>query len=338
MSVRKERYIWAALSSAILVALIYIADIGRLIDALYTADNYLVSLSLIIGTLPYLVWGFTWYQIINCIGLKISYRDTLPLYLAGDFLNKVTPLGQFGGEPFMAYILSKKSDLSYEESFAAVLSSDIVNIVPMFTFIIIGGLFFVSEIGASTFLQQFLLVTLGVAVLGGSIVYLILFRSGTVERTIIQVLKQATGFIGKGELAVQKLEKKLESVEESFSVIGGKRKSLLVTVSVVHLAFTLRILCLYTVLLSLGIETNIYTLVFVLPLCSVSSFSPTPGGAGAYEGTMSLVLIFFHAITFTQALAAAILFRVATFGPALIIQYVAFNMVAGIENKSIGDI
>lgn len=49
-----------------------------------------------------LVFGFTWHRFLHKLDIKHSYLESLKLFYSGQFLNSVTLLGQFGGEPAMA--------------------------------------------------------------------------------------------------------------------------------------------------------------------------------------------------------------------------------------------
>jgi len=326
LSSRMKKVLWFGVSTAIILGMIYFADVQRFMAAIQRADiRYLVP-AFSLGLSVFLVWTYTWYSFFKDMGMKISYSKSFRLFMAGNFFNSVTPLGQFGGEPFMAYIISKNTDYSAERGFSAVLSADIVNSAPTLTFIIGGALF--QFLFGNTIRDEVLTVfyiVLLAAVGGALIVYLLWFKSGSIENALIRVLRRTTSAIGKGESMVTSLEERLKRVQDAFSEIGDNPVELLKTALVAHLGFLSQVVCLAFILLSLGFSFNFVPLYFTLTLSALANFSPTPGGSGTFEAAMAGLLALFLNITFAQALVAAILFRMTTYWPGILIGYISFN-------------
>lgn len=327
IQVDRKKIKWFGASFLIIVILFYLADLQELFGTLRSAKLNLVVLAIFIGLIPFTVWSYTWYRLINQVGASMKYREVVPVFLGGNFLNAVTPLGQFGGEPFMAYIMSRNTELSYEKAFPAVMSSDIINFTPRITFTLTGGLLFLTQVKGTSLLQQLVMTAIGLSLVGGLATYILWFKADKFEDTAIYWLRKTSEMLGRGFNLVEKVEKKISSLEQAFTSIGSNPLYLLKTAAVVHLAFLFNILCLYICLLSLGITSELYILLFVLPLTSIASISPTPGSSGAFEGTLALILTILTGIGFSQALAAAIIFRIATFWPGLLIGYVALAKI-----------
>ncbi|EHK02384.1 hypothetical protein HRED_01536 [Candidatus Haloredivivus sp. G17] len=325
----RQKIKWFAASAAIILVLAYLADLQKLYTTLKSANMLLVALAILVGLIPFTLWGYTWYRLINKVGGSMKYKDVLPIFIGGNFLNAVTPLGQFGGEPFMAYIMSRNTDLPYEKAFPAVLSSDIINFTPRITFTLAGGLLFLTQVTGTGLLQQLVATTIALTLIGGLATYTLWFKPGTFEKTVIISMQKASDLTGRGSSLLEKTKEKIETVEQAFKAIGKNPYYLLKTAVAPQFAFLFNILCLYLCLLSLGITTEIHILIFVLPLTSVASISPTPGSSGAFEGAMALILTLLTPIGFSQALAAAIIYRFATFWPGLLIGYFALAKIEG---------
>lgn len=323
---RVKSALWFLLSTAIIGAMIYFADFSRFVSAVNHAKISVLIPAFALGLSVFSIWAFTWYSFFEKMGLNISYQKSLRLFMAGNFLNSVTPLGQFGGEPFMAYIISENTEASKEKAFSTVLSADIVNAVPMFTFIL-GGSAYLMIFGASV--NQMVIETLYVAILttviGGGIVYLLWFETGKIEGGILRFLEKTSDLLGRGKGIVDKAEKSLNKVEESFSTVGESPIHLVRTAVVAHLGFIFQLFCLYLILLSVGHPTNFTPLYFVITLSAFGNFSPTPGGSGTFEAIMAGLLTVFISIDFATALVVAILFRLTTYWPGLIIGYLSLN-------------
>lgn len=324
MDSRMKKALWFGVSTAIIAALIYFADISKFIEALRSADAKLLVPAFITGFSVLFVFGYTWHEFLGKIGVKLSYFESFKLFMAGQFLNSITPLGQFGGEPFMAYIIRRNTDASYEKAFSTVLSADIVNGIPMLTFILGGSLFLVLFQSVNDFIIQTVYASIFLTVLGGIIVYLLWFKAGVIEGYIIGLLGFFSNLIGRGGSWVKRAEKSLDRVQESFAVIGENPRHLFKVAVVAHTSFILQVICLYFIMASMGSHPDFTPLYFVIALSGLSNFAPTPGGSGAYEATMAGILTFFFSINFEVAVAVAIIFRLTTYWPGLIAGYLSF--------------
>jgi uncharacterized protein (TIRG00374 family) len=329
MDTRLVKALWFGVSTLILGTVVYLADISRFMAAVASAELVYLLPALIFGLLPFVVYGFTWYRFLNKVGYSISYLQSLRIYFGGQFMNAVTPVGQFGGEPFMAYVIKDNTDLKYEEAFSTVLSADLVNAIPILTFVAGGTLYLLFLGGIQDFLLQLLAVTLLVVFLGGSLAYILWFRSGTVENAILRFLRFFVDLTGRGKKIYRGVEERFEGVEEAFETIGEDPRHLVSTAVVVHLEFVFRVLCLYFVLGSLGVFGNFAPIYFVIAFAGVANFAPTPGGSGAYEVTMAGLISLFMGVELATAIAAAILFRLMNYWPGLLIGYTALLSLRG---------
>lgn len=327
MDSKIKKAIWFGIATAIIGGLIYFADVNKFIKALQSASLPLLIPAFATGMAVFLVFGYTWHRFLTKVGIDVNYFESLNLFLAGQFMNSITPLGQFGGEPFMAYIIQKNTDTSYEKAFSTVFSADIVNGIPMLTFVLGGALYLVLFSSINDVILQTVYAGVGLTALGGLIVYLLWFKAGVIESYILGVLRFFSNLTGLGESIVARAEKRLAKVQESFEAIGEDPRHLFETAVVAHLSFVLQVICLYFIMLSLGQDVNFTPLYFIISIAGLANFAPTPGGSGAYEATMAAVLTFFLNIQFPIAITVAILFRLTTYWPGLIIGYVSFLSV-----------
>ena len=137
-SKRLKDLFWFAVATGIFVFLIQMADPAKILSAFRDANLFYVFLSVLSGFGVLLAWTLNWRNFFQVSDISCSFPRTFQLFSAGQFLNSVTPLGQFGGQPFMAYLISKHSDTSYEKSLATVMSADVLAIIPLSTFVILG--------------------------------------------------------------------------------------------------------------------------------------------------------------------------------------------------------
>ncbi|MFB6190189.1 MAG: lysylphosphatidylglycerol synthase transmembrane domain-containing protein [Candidatus Nanohaloarchaea archaeon] len=333
MDSRLYKLLWFGVSTAIIGAMVYFADISRFINALRTAETVYLVPAFVFGLSVFLVWSYVWYSFFQQMALSINYVKAVKIFMAGNFMNSITPIGQFGGEPVMAYLVSKNTEASYEKAFSTVFSADIVNAVPFFTFLMGGAAYLLVFGSLKEIVLQTIFMALLATVVGGSIVYLLWFEAGKIEGAVLSFLEWLSGKIGRGQAVVELAEEKLQRVEESFQTIGESPGHLLNVAVIAHLGFLLQLGCLYFILLSLGMEVDFTPLYFVLTVVSLGNFSPTPGGSGTFEALMAwLLTVFVPGMTFASALVAAIIFRLTTYWPGLAIGYVSLNMLGnGVE-------
>jgi uncharacterized protein (TIRG00374 family) len=124
---------------------------------------------------------------------------------------------------------------------------------------------------------------------------------------------------------VDSLEERLGKVERAFETVGQSKATLLRATVVAHMGFLFQVLCLYFILLSLGIRTDLTPLYFTITLSSFANFSPTPGGSGTFEFAMTALLSILAGVPSAAAFVAAVLFRVTTYWPGLGLGWAALN-------------
>ncbi|MFB6204019.1 MAG: YbhN family protein [Candidatus Nanohaloarchaea archaeon] len=325
MDSRIKNLLWFGVSTAIIAGLVYFSDIGQFVNALKTANPVPMIPSFVFGLSVFLVWTYTWFHFLRKIGIGINYRKTLKLFMSGHFFNSITPMGQFGGEPVMALILSRNTEADYESSLSAVLSSDIMNAIPTFTFVIGGSIFLLLFGSVNDIIMQTLYVALVVMALGAVFVYTLWFKAGRIERMILKILKSVSNLLNRGESIVESADKSLDRLQEAFAAIGENPRELLKAGAIAHAGFFSQLLSLYFVMMALGHPTDFTPLYFVLSISMVSSFAPTPGGQGFFEATMAAMLTLLVGVSFATAMAAAILFQMTTYWPGILLGYIAVN-------------
>ncbi|MDZ7730188.1 MAG: lysylphosphatidylglycerol synthase transmembrane domain-containing protein [Natrialbaceae archaeon] len=126
------------LGFAVGVVLVYLLGVvvgwERTLERLRMAQWRWVVVGCLSTVLCLVAWGKTWQIILRTIGVDVPFRKLIVTFFAATFANYVTPMGQAGGEPFIAYILSQDTSASYEESLASVVTTDIIRLLPFFTF------------------------------------------------------------------------------------------------------------------------------------------------------------------------------------------------------------
>lgn len=321
---RDSKIAWYAVSTTILAILIYLADAKEFVEAITEVNSLYLSLALISGTSAYLVWGLVWHILFKKIGVKSSLRKSYRLFMAGNFMNSVTPLGQLGGEPFMAYIVSKNTESSYEKSFSAIVSSDLINTIPLFTYTLLILTYVIIFGEIKGFYSQAItaMLTLNFIVLGIS---LLLWKGNSFLESRIQ---NTISYLTMKSSIIQSIHdsifERINETRDSFRQVGEDPKHLLKTAGISHLVQPTQFLSLYLILLGLGVEAEAVGVILTVLLSGLALFSPTPGGTGTIEAAMSgLILAFYPGTALEVAAAASVLYRLTTYWPGIPLGYIA---------------
>ncbi|MFB6159289.1 MAG: YbhN family protein [Candidatus Nanohalobium sp.] len=336
-SERIKNIFWFGVATLIFAVLIWIADVNKLLTALREAEPIYLILSLAAGLSIIFAWTLNWFNFFKVSSINCSFPRTFQLFASGQFLNSVTSLGQFGGQPFMAYLISKHSDTSYEKSLATVMSADVLAIIPLSTFVILGYSYIAITGTVSGELTKMSLIASSLLLFGIVMSYLGWYRPGSLENTLLKAAEAVTDFIGRGSGFVDELEDRLENVEETFRNVGQNPKAVIRSLAITHTAFLLKMTAFYGVLLSLGLEMNVFQVMLLIPLASVANFSPTPGGAGTFEAAMAGLILLFVNVNFATALTAAILYRVSTYWVNIVVGYFAMSSL-NYDVRNLGDL
>jgi len=312
---------WYAVAILLFAGLLYFADIREFLRVLGRVDRSTFAVAVAVGLSSLFVWAWVWHRFFGQLAITATAAKTVRLFFSGHFLNSVTPLGQFGGEPVMAYIIADTTDADYEGALAAVVSSDMVNAVPFFTFTI-GGVSYLYLFGS---LQGFLFdvgwIALLILTLGTGVAYLLWSPDGTLGRAAMGVLTAIERRVSWGEGVFHSLQDRIRRTEALFERAGRDRVFLLTTIAGSHLAILAQIVSLYVVFLAMGLEPTIVPLYFIVNLSTIATLSPTPGGSGTYEAAFSWLMTLFYSVDLATALTAAVLFRLTTYWPGLLVGF-----------------
>lgn len=321
IDVGRKELIWFGVTGVLFVLLLYFADLDQFLTSLARANPTYFAVAFVVGFSSLLVWAWVWHRFFGQLGIASTPSRTVRMFLTGHFLNSITPLGQFGGEPIMAYIVSDTTGTDYERALACVVSADILNAAPFFTFTL-GGVVYLAVFGTlNGLVLQIGAISAVLLVVGGLLVYVLWSEETTFGETIDGALATVQRRLGRGEGVFQSLREGVHNVEEAFEEAGSDPAFLLKTTVVSHLAILAQIVSLYFVFLSIGVAPAFVPIYFVVNLSVIATLSPTPGGSGTYEAAFAGLVTFFFTVDFTTALSAAVLFRLTTYWPGLVVGY-----------------
>lgn len=319
---KDSKLIWYGVSTLILGLLIYFADVNKFIQALRTVDLFYMSLAMISGLSVFLVWGYIWDSFFNNLDIDVSFGKSLHMFMAGNFMNSVTPLGQLGGEPFMAYVVSENTEASYEKSLSAVMSADLINSIPFMVYATTGFAYLLIYGTLNARIEDVIIVVSVLTLLVAGLIYLLWFDRKLLEKWSHGAVEFIGNRFNVTEEYVEPLKEKITEIKKTFESIGEDPGHLLKTATISHLAPVTQFICLYFIMKGLSIEPNFIAIYLTVILAGLAMFSPTPGGSGTYEATFAgLLVLFYPELGLDEAVASAVLFRLTTYWPGIPIGY-----------------
>ncbi len=318
-----KRVFWTVIATAIFGTLIYFADSRDVYEALIAANPLYVVTAVVLGFLGMMIWAFNWKNFFEISGIKESYPRTFQLMAASGFLNLVTPLGQFGGQPVMAYLVSKESDSSYEKALATLSSADLIAIMPVAVFSSIGLTHLLLTGGFTPEITSMSILVYSLSLFGIFMGYLGWYRPKILKNILFSFFSKIDYFTGKGSNLVDKIDQFLTTLEDSYRNIGKKPGKIIKSMFIVHFAYIAKFLALYAVMVSLGVSVNFFEIMLMVSLVVVANFSPTPGSTGTFEAAMTGLILLFVDISLATAVSAAILYRLSTYWVGVGVGYMA---------------
>ncbi len=334
------------LATGIIGVFLWQVGIQEVAATLARSTLHLTAAAFVIAAVGFGMTGVSWWLVVKDV-TRVTFREGIELFYAVQFANGITPLGQLGGEPFIAYILSRETGTPLDETFGAVLAADILNMAPFFTYSLVGGLIFLvvspitplmrTVLTAALLLGVTVIVLLtlfwryqreGVAIVGrcGAWLEQVIARLGLDSRPVL-------GRINRGYC-----REKAENFYGILRTVLRQRRRVLQALAVNHASLLLSVVGLYVFLLSLGVNTPLSALSFILPLALLASFLPLPGGLGGIEVALALLLINITGVPASVASGAALLFRLATYWLTLLVGgYLLSQFSISIFAESPGD-
>ncbi len=301
------------------VVFLYLVAVGlgveKVSQALAGAEWEWVALGCLSTAFCLAAWGKAWQIVLQVVGIEVPYRRLVVTYFAATFANYVTPLGQAGGEPFIAYVLSRDTDASYEDSLASVVTADLLNLLPFFSFAAVGlGVLLTRpSLPAATRPLAFGLFGMAVgipALTGAGWFWRERVRSG-ILRLVAPVAKRTS------RVSVAGAAERLDDLYAAFGRVAQDPRALVKAVGFAYVGWVFFALPLYCAGQALGVDISPLTVLFVVPASTLAGMVPTPGGLGGVEAALVALLVAVAIESAALALAIALVYRVVSYWFAL---------------------
>ncbi|MFB6170973.1 MAG: YbhN family protein [Haloarculaceae archaeon] len=295
--------------------------VDRVVQTLADAHLRWIAAGCLSTFLCLLFWGKAWQVVLSVVGVSVPFRRLAVTYFAATFANYVTPLGQAGGEPFIAYVLARDTEASYEDSLASVVTADLLNLLPFFSFAAVGlsVLLWRAQLPAAA--RPLVLGLFGLAV-GVPLVAL----AGWLFRHAIRdgALRLMAPVVARTDrIRLDSIRRRIDDLYASFERIAAEPRALVGALLFAYLGWVFFALPLYFAGQALDLPLSALLVLFVVPASTLAGIVPSPGGLGGVEVALVVLLLALAPLTAAEAYAVALVYRLASYWFALVIGGVA---------------
>ncbi len=318
----RTRNIWfvVIIGGVILAAFTNEVGLETFIFRISNVSKPLFLLVILFNFLNIIAFTITWKFLISS---DISIYKLFKFYMAGTFINNITPTFGTGGEPVKAMLLGRDTCTSKAECFAGVVSQRMLN---MFPFLVIGGLgvgllFSRPGVNFGTWQVIALMFSIGLAFSTfGLVIYFYIRKDklSSFAHSLIRFFAPFIGFVKKGfdhRAYADAVEESINSFHGGLRNIHNNRSGIIKATLFSFLGWVFDILAIYAVFLSLG-ETDIHISIMVITytISMISGWLPLflPGGLGVVDGTMAYLFIF-SGVPAEVAVVATWLYRLVSY-------------------------
>lgn len=302
----------------VLAVLFSLVGIGRIIAVLSQANPVIVAILPGVVIVWLLSWGLLLRVVVSVLDGRLTVVSSVLIYTVAMFANNITPFGQAGGEPVSAYFIADATDSKYEKGLATIASVDAIHFVPSLSLAALG----LASIAATAALNQRLRAAAVIVVGLGIVIFLIAifvwnFRV-RVENIVVRLVMPVATIVARlipnrappdRETIVARVEGFFVAVER----VATNRRSLALAFGFATAGWITLASILWLSLYALGYSVPIAIPLVVVPLGSIASITPLPGGLGGIESVLIALLVSMTGIDPAAASAAVLLHRTASY-------------------------
>ena len=302
-------------------AVIYLLAVGvgvdRLAGVLAGADPVWIALGAASTLACLTAWARAWQVVLGVLDVEVGLSRLAVTFYAATFANYVTPLGQAGGEPFIAYVLSRDTGASYERSLASVVTADLLNLMPFFTF---AGVGFAALLWESALPAAARPLAVGLAAMAAGVPVLAAVgwhfrvRLGRLALRLAAPAERYTGLV-----SVAGLRDRLRRLNTAFERIAADPRALAHALVYSYVGWVFFTLPLVAAAEAVGLTVAPLLVLFVVPASTLAGLVPSPGGLGGVEVALSALLVALVGMAGHNAVAVTLLYRVESYWFALVV-------------------
>ena len=303
---------------AVLAVLAWAVGVEDLLAALSTARPWGVAGVLAAGAVWLTAWALALRTVLGALDAPVSRGRAVAVYAGALFANNVTPLGQAGGEPFSALLISEAAAVEYETALAAIASADSLNFVPStgMALVGVGYLSVVAAVGDRLRVAGAVVVVLALAL--PVVAYLGWTNRERLRRGVDGALAPLARSVGRRVPGLEAPSReavtaRVEGFFGAVETVATDRRTLLAAVGLSTLGWVAQAAALWLALSAVGVTAPAAAVLVAVPVGAIAGVTPLPGGLGGVEAVLVVLLVPLAGVSAATAAAAVVLHRGAIY-------------------------
>lgn len=306
-------------------------NIYQMLEAIRSANHSLIALAIAIYFLSVGVWATRWQVALSFINCRTSFVARYLILCAAIFLNNITPIVRFGGDPFgRVYMMRRLGNTSYSSTTASVIGEHVFTPLVIVSFLMAGLILRFGQ--GSVPLTVILVVVWALVALGAVFGPRFFFKRRIAIKGVSGITSRILGWFGKRG-SVREIVEVIEAFYSSTYATMEKWQNVLAIGSLTLLIGALDVLRIYTIFLALGYHPTLSMLLVASSLPIIVGLIPfLPAGLVLVEGSLISVFALFG-VPLSLAMAATLIergisFVLSTIVGAGVFSYLGVKMAA----------
>lgn len=339
MSGRRKRLLGGfAVAAAIVAVFLWAVGPRDVAVRLSQADPLVVSVGFVA------VLGALWCWSESLAWLLAGEDDSVggpryrTAYLSVAFLKKIVPMGQVAAPIFLAYVVGRETDVSYDRTLAATSVFSLLNIA---TSLVVGSLalaslFATGQAPGGTLFAVLIAVLVASIVAVVAVLAVVYYRRPLLERATRRLAAAVRETVGRfstrveAALAPERVRAAVADLSVAVDRVVANRRTVSVAVVYSVAGWALFLLPIYTGLLALDAHVPYALVVFVAVVVMMVNVAPLPGGFGGFDVATAGLLSSVAGVSLPTVAAALFIYRLSNYWFVLLIGGVA-SMALSLE-------
>ncbi|MFB6072642.1 MAG: YbhN family protein [Halobacterium sp.] len=305
-------------AALVLAVLVYVVGVEGVLAALALLDARLAAVLVGLGVAWLVAWGFCLRAVLAALDVPVTPATSVLLYASAAFANNITPFGQAGGEPFSGYVISRTTAAEYEQGLAAIASVDSINFVPSLALALAGLAYYAVQYTVFDGVRYVAAVVVALSVGLPAAAYLGWRYRPRVRAAVVRVVAPIAGAVDRvvprfDAPGRDRLRRRVGGFFDAIGRVAGDRDRIAAAVAFSTAGWLVLCATLWLALTGLGHTVPVAVAFVVVPVASVASITPLPGGTGGVEFAIVVLLVPTTTVSPGTAGAAALVFRAATY-------------------------
>jgi uncharacterized protein (TIRG00374 family) len=283
-------------------------DLGKIYDAIISADLRLVGIAVGLYFFEVLFWADRWRIALMAAGYNLSFRRSYVIAHSGMFFSNITPFSKSFGEPFRAYLIKKVQKVPYPAGFATILAEGILTLPTFFGLLLAGMIFLIRLQSPPLWASVAVLVTIFSLLIAFVPLAYSLIKRRTASGGIFRVIRWLYRRMGR-KISDKKIMDPIKRFYANTKIVLHDRKKAVVISTIALLLNLVSIMRIWIILFAFGQNASLAAPLLAVTIPILAGGIPfLPGGLVLVEASMVGVFVA-SGIPLTIAVSATLVER-----------------------------